>query len=186
MNIRTLSVVAIIMAAFLYATHAIAIPTYTLNSDGKITGLTGLQSGSNTYDLVLHDGSFTEYLAAEGEVDIYTHAFANQVTADLAAFLTMRGDILAPTSFFSCELDEGCHIASPWLVNDTSVGFASAFVDNISVKTINGSVPKANDVASVTWAAWSLADDVSVPEPSIMLLLCTGLLGIFVTTRRKA
>lgn len=186
MKIRALSAAVTFAAMLLFACHAVAIPLY-VTTGGIITGITGLESGGVSWDMQLHEGSYDDVIAVVGSSNaLYTYEFAQAISLDLALFLNSTGSTPAPNTLLGCTATtDVCNIGTVFEEqNASTVLFRNVHVTDAGADgNWAGSASFFVNSISFTYATWT---ETAIPEPSIVLLLCTGLLGIFWVTRRNA
>ena len=172
-----------------------ATPTYSM-SGGQLIGVTGLSVDGEIYDMTLHAGSFDTLFAADNS-SVYDFDFADHADSSLHNFLSssfagsglVASDILGctPVTLITITLGD-CFIAT---IFDTFIDngiLSREGVTNYIVGTEHDPdypfIITASDVDYdyVTYATWEVS---AVPEPSIALLMASGLIA-FGVVRRKA
>lgn len=181
---------AISVCAALLSFNANAVPTFTHGGTGKISGALNLDIGGDLYNMTLHDSSFISAFPTNSD-GLYTDAFAESASRSLAAFLlTENGNFLASdflgclSTVTICRISTGydiyTHFGTPLLRSWNATQFDGEPVT--IYKDTRGNVISSNP-SQITYASWALA--ASVPEPSIAILLGSGLIA-FAVVRRKA
>ena len=166
-----------------FTTNANAIPSYVYNGNGDITGVTALEINSTLWDMTLHDGSYDSLFDTFGSNALYTDTFS-EAASDALNVMTTTLPIAAGALFGCATLATDCHIATAFqydqlnhTVTATSDLVRDAFPDGLQ----SGTVDSRLDFNVLTYATWTVH---GVPEPSVALLLASGLV-VFRVTRRK-
>ena len=183
---------------WLLALWMVFVPTHgavlIIDGSGILTGATGVQVGTQLYDVTFVDGTCAEAL---GACDAAHFTFNNQTTAQAAAeallsfvlvgqFDANPGRILGCTATF-------CDVQTPYLIQSppfTGVLVALAHncneIDAWCPDSVDGAYGFNINVSTASspsrvWAVWNS----SVPEPDTLALLGLGLAGIAALCRRK-
>lgn len=167
-----------------------ATPSYSI-SGGQLIGVTGLSVDGEIYDMTLHAGSFDTLFAADNS-SVYDFDFADHADSSLHNFLSssFAGSGLEASDILGCSINsfDDCFIAT---IFDTFIDnglLSREGVTNYIVGTEHDPdypfiITASNlDYDYVTYATWELS---AVPEPSITLLMASGLIA-FGVVRRKA
>ena len=159
-----------------------AIPTYDYNGDGEITGISGLEVYGVVWDMTLHDTSFSHLYTDSGGSAVYQDYFAQMATNSLISFTNTQPDI--NTSIYTgCTNVNSCTVMTAYYFNgSTVVGYGDRILasggDSFRVDSEYGTI----NLAATTYATWK---EASVPEPSISILMASGLIA-FGVVRRKS
>ena len=166
-----------------------ATPTYSM-SGGQLIGVTGLSVGSETYDMTLHTGSFDTLFAADNS-SVYDEVFADLADQSLYAFLSSSwaGSALSASDILGCsntDMDD-CSIATVYGNSGATLDGFAIVIDDFLVPTVQGfqnllGVDSSVDYVFLTYATYEVS---AVPEPSIALLMASGLIA-FGVVRKKA
>lgn len=168
-----------------------ATPAYSI-SGGQLIGVTGLSVDGEIYDMTLHAGSFDTLFAADNS-SVYDFTFADHADSSLHNFLSssfagsglVASDILgcSPNSFNDCFI---LTIFDTFIENSIVLreGWANYIVGAEHDSSYYGSetTVSEDDYDYYTYATWEVS---AVPEPSIALLMASGLIA-FGVVRRKA
>ena len=164
-----------------------AMPAYSISGGGQLIGVTGLSVDSGTYDMTLHAGSFDTLFAADSSA-VYDIVFADLADQSLHAFLlsTFAGSGLSASDILGCsttDMDD-CHIATIFDNSQVTLdGFANVIEGSEVLEGLYNTTPESTENYSfLTYATWEVS---AVPEPSIALLMASGLIA-FGVVRRKA
>ena len=184
--------IGLCMASFLIVPQAQAIPTIVYDA-GQITGVSGLEFGDGTvWDMAVYDGSFSDFsntVTPLGIPDVYDPLFASQASDVLFNYFASLDDVPDPWMFIGCDTEE-CSINTVYAAgisggvimdivsSETVVVGLDSLDRTLSSGLING------DWDYETYASWQLTS--SVPEPSMFLLLGSGVLLFGVARRKKA
>ena len=188
---------ALLLAFFApVAAHGVMLE---VNSEGQLTGATGVNVGGTLWDVVFSDGEW-DFSSGTGlpastkeEADLFSQALLDQVLLD-TALGTFDSD---PEMTNGCENFNACIIHTPYLVDGTYTYFSLAFnqraggVQDDFVRDIFGRLGLSGDFGDVTnwvlgeWTPSSTEPPTSVPEPGTVALLGIGLAGIGFARRRR-
>ena len=171
-----------------------ATPSYTI-SGGQLIGVTGLSvDGYGTYDMTLHAGSFDTLFAADNS-SVYDFDFADHADSSLYDFMfsSFDGSGLGASDILGCSpitnTYDDCFIATIFdtIIENSIVhreGWANYIVGAEHDWAWGGSIITRSDLDYdyITYATWEVS---AVPEPSIALLMASGLIA-FGVVRRKA
>ena len=168
------------------ATVAHAVPSYDYNTGGEIIGISSVDVQGTLWDMTLHDGSFDSLYAALGSTAVYDRQFSHDASAALFAFTVTQAH---PSELFlGCTSDAvGCFIVTAYLYEpDRST--VTGWMDGYS--TVEDDILREGPMSSdmnfdiATWATWEVSSS-TVPEPSIAILIASGLFA-FGIVRRKS
>ena len=181
------SIIGIVCTCITFASLNVnATPAYSIISNGELIGINGLSVGSGTYDMTLHAGSFDTLFAADSS-SVYDSTFADLADQSLHAFMlsSYAGSGLSALDILGCsDPDLDCFIAT--IYDNSAVtldGFATVIEGNVVDPGLFNAFPESNvDYAYLTYATYK---ESTVPEPSIALLMASGLIA-FGVVRRKA
>lgn len=164
-----------------------AFPIY--DYDGvDIVGVSGLEVDGNLWNMTLHDGSYSE-LTGSGHELLHSRAFTYDAADALYTFYSTN--IVAPESFLSCGTSV-CIIGVGYLALDDHTYELS--VQGLEIWRDTGdeiefdwfssyALSEDSNYGSLHYSTWS--KQITVPEPSIALLIASGLIA-FGVVRRKA
>ena len=174
---------AVVVCMSLLTTYAHAIPTtYVYNGSGEITGVAALDINGVLWDMTLHDGSYTTVYQTIGADALYDHDFALSASGALVDFTNTQQDLAA--TLVGCEGLTYCQVTT---VHAFGNGFYSAFftavMDEIDDSIGDQIATTEIDSTWFTFASWSTTAQ-GVPEPSVVLLIASGLM-VFGIARRK-
>ena len=191
MGFKSLLIAAAFIASSLVAPQAQAIPTIVYDA-GQVSGVSGLEFGDGTvWEMTLYNGSFSDFsntVSPLGIPDVYDPLFAAQASDVLFNYFASLVDVPDPWTFVGCDTTE-CGINTVYaagisggvimdiVLSETVLVGVDTLGRTLSSGLING------DWDYETYASWQLTS--SVPEPSMFLLLGSGVL-LFGVTRRKA
>ena len=156
-----------------------AIPSYVY-SGGQVTGVTGLEVDGVLWDMTLHDASYDELYAALGDSALYTMAFSEAVTDALVTFTNTQADLAS--TIIGCGVETSCAITTVFEYTGTQyAGYYDLVRDNEVDFSTWTWIPSDANHSGITYATWTVAN---VPEPSVVLLMASGLM-VFGIARRK-
>ena len=160
-----------------------AITMYDLNSNGDITGVSGLDVGGISWDMTLHDSSFDSLYASIGSAALYGSDFSSNASVALLNFINTTPDTL-PTDFYGCTFVDSCFMVTVYAqeterVSGSGVGVLDGNVDYAAIFT----PLRDTDYSNVAYATW--AESASVPVPAAVWLFGSGLIGLIGLARRK-
>lgn len=191
MGFKSLSIAASIIVSALVASEIQATPTLIYDS-GQITGVSGLEFDDGTvWDMMLHDGSFSDFsntVSAMGISDVYDSAFASDASDVLFNYLSSLEIIPDPSLFLGCD-NTDCGINTVYaagFINGmiTDLAFSeTVLVGSNQISRIQTNTLINGDWDYETFASWQFTG--SVPEPSMFLILGTGLLLFRIATRKS-
>ena len=160
----------------------LAAPMLTM-SGGQLTGATGLDVGGTPYDVTIMDGTCVDLFSGCDEASDFPFADLTEAnTAVTEIFNLINGSIFenAPPTVLGCSIAVICTIYTPTLplgANDTiSAALISIFAANplVQASTLVGRT--LGPSIGFTYAKWT--PSAPIPEPTTMMLLSTGLLGL--------
>jgi|LGVE01.1.fsa_nt_gb hypothetical protein len=163
---------------------AIGVPMYEYNISGDITGVSGLEVNGTVWDMTLHDGTFQDLYDAGGSTAIYAQPFAREASNQLTLFTSGHIDVLE--RFIGCSQPTSfCYIATAYAYDGALVTMWADLVYPDTATDVLRTVQTNDtfDLSGLTWATWSAAG--AVPEPSILVLMSSGLIA-FGVVRRKS
>jgi len=161
-------IVAVCAYSVFTSFNANAVPTYNVDVGGNVTGIAGLEVQGELWEMTLHDGAYDDLFLADPTAGLYDVAFAELATVSLVNFMSLNqfsNDVSVT------YITEGS-TAQAWAALATASGVQD--VGNVSTSTGNHS--------NITFATWTT--NANVPEPSITVLLASGLIA-FGVVRRK-
>ena len=177
----------VVVSMSLLSTSAHAIPTtYLYNGSDEITGVASLDINGALWDMTLHDGSYTSLYQTLGAVALYEVGFAFDASEALASFTNTRTDLAS--SFVGCTFTS-CRISTVISLYDNG---GQLYYDAYHVDIKDGprdSVGVSYDFdaelldPAVTFATWSRVQQ-TVPEPSVVLLIASGLMVLGIARRK--
>ena len=177
---------AIAIGMSVSATVAHSVPSYEYNAGGEIIGITSVSVQGTLWDMTLHDGSFAALYATAGETALYDGTFA--LDASDALFDFMHVDTFAPATLLGCVGDHACLIYTAITRNPGGDEVNGRYFQYTADPTLmlTGSHVTTGDVnhRDQTWATWTTSS-LNVPEPSIAILMASGLFA-FGVVRRKS
>ena len=181
---------AVVVCMSLHATSAHAIPTtYLYDGSGQITGVAALDINGTRWDMTLHDGSIASLYEELGSDVLYEEGFALDASAALVSFTNTQND--SANTFFGCHnvLWIGCSVATVYeLQGRWPNRVYSAYVDRVSDSSPDLLRERVDydawtDSDYDTFATWARHVE-GVPEPSVVLLIASGLM-VYGIARRK-
>ena len=175
----------VVICMSVLTTHAHAIPTtYMYNGSGEITGVAALDINGTLWDMTLYDGSYTSLFTELGSDALYGETFSRDASMALVDFTNYQ--IKLPSDFLGCTLLTACAISTfyDYPIAQINVNAYSAVITPTGVDYVT-SIYEDPDITypQVTYATWELSA-ASVPEPSVVLLIASGLM-VFGIARRK-
>jgi len=174
-------IVAVCAYSVFTSFNANAVPTYNVDVGGNVTGIAGLEVQGELWEMTLHDGAYDDLFLADPTAGLYDVAFAELATVSLVNFMSLNQFSNDVSKFLGCSDPNQCGIvtyitegstAQAWAALATASGVQD--VGNVSTSTGNHS--------NITFATWTT--NANVPEPSITVLLASGLIA-FGVVRRK-
>jgi len=188
MGNRNLSIKLISGAVGMYLSllsfTAIGVPMFEYNVSGDITGVSGLEVNGTVWDMTLHDGTFQDLYDAGGSTTIYAQPFAREASNQLTLFTSGHIDVLE--RFIGCSQPTSfCYIATAYAYDGALVTTWADLVFPDSATDVLRTVQTYDtyDLTGLTWATWSAAG--AVPEPSIAILMASGLIAFGVVRRQN-
>ncbi len=157
-----------------------AIPMYDYNATGEITGVTGLEVDGALWNMTLHDGSFIDLMESKGSSAIYTHTFALAASVALDRFTYATSP--DPDSFFGCTVISVCYITTAYEYSE-EIDLVYLVADIVTTEPFPGEI-HVEIGAHLNSPAGTMATWTAVPEPSIAILMASGLIA-FGVIRRK-
>ena len=180
---------AVVVSMSLLTTYAHAVPTtYVYNGSGEITGVAYLDINGALWDMTLHDVSYGSLYNALGADALYDTGFAIDASRALVSFTNTQNELAS--TFVGChDTSMFCGITTVYGYGMTSTGWRyTGYLDYVSDFSGDTFLPIQLWDATVNWdtftyATWERASQ-GVPEPSVVLLIASGLMA-FGIARRK-
>lgn len=204
---RSLFTIALtLMAVLLTGPAAFATPTLLTDGGGQLTGANGVTVDGNLYDVSFVDGTCFDVFNGCTEDDFYFQDFdlallGAQALLDQVLLDTALGNFDSiPSLTLGCESSSLCGIFTPYRTrsNNTKVRSRSASneaSDQIRL-TLRFSTDDLGSEENNVWAVWTEHTPIvvpppvvippvpnnipgaTVPEPTTMVLLSSGLVGL--------
>ena len=169
----------------LLSLSAAAVPMYVSNTQGVITGVTGLVVRTDIYDMTLHHSTFDQLFADVGARALYSQRFAHDASAALVAFTTFQP--VAAHRFLGCErvIFDFCGLTTTYQILDASTarGYAAVVADDFWPYLWEGTDPTGINQVHDSFATWDRVAS-SIPEPPMVLLIASGLVVLAVARRK--
>ncbi len=180
MSVRTI-ICALIVGLTLTCTSAHAMPMLEL-SNGDITGVSGLLVDGDRWNATFNDGSFAAINL--NTPIVYSDPFATSATAALFAYLdTLDHMAFDPADFVGCTSSE-CYLSTVISANqsffDARVVIFASSSTTLPPNIVGGET--ATDYTQAAFVSWAPA---AVPEPSVVLLMASGMIALRVTRRKR-
>jgi hypothetical protein len=155
-----------------------------IDSGGNITGVTGLTVGMYIYNATFNDGSF-EAVIFNDPTAVYSETFANDASSALGSFMLSQINSFQPNDIFGCTEPDVCLLMTVFDFNSSAPSFDGVYTrmnpDTVTgPNTLGGSA--GINFGDISFTTWQKVE--SVPEPSIVILMASGLIG-FSVIRRK-
>lgn len=166
-----------------------AAPIYNVEN-GKLTGISGVDVDGTVYNVSFIEGTYDSIY--EGTFDFNTSSTAQQAASVLQSVITSPNAIPIGVGYPDPSLIYGITITSTSMTAlsipyklltepaQTITLWSPYFYNNVPGQTSEWSMRTYDDTTNspnVVYAKFSLANQI--PEPSSMLLLATGLIGLW-------
>ena len=169
----------------LLSLSAAAVPTYVSNTDGIVTGVTGLVVGTDMYGMTLHDSTFDQLFADVGARALYSQEFAHDASVALVKFTTSQP--VSSFRFLGCEraIFDFCALTTTYQILDASTvrTYAAVVADDFWPYLWEGTDPTGINQVHDSFATWDRVAS-SIPEPPMVLLIASGLVVLAVARRK--
>ena len=171
-------------ALALVSNYAHAAPMLEIDSGGNVTGVTGLSVGMHTYNATFNDGSF-EAVIFNDPTAVYSETFANAASSALGGFMLSQITSFEPDDIVGCTSVATCLVMTVFDFDSTGISvqgvYTRMFPDSVSGPFTTSQSAGIN-YADVTYATWQKVE--SVPEPSTVILMASGLIGLSLIRRK--
>ncbi len=180
---QRLTLLLIPLTAFLLAgTPAFAAPMLTFNGMNQLTGATGVDVGGTLYDVTLMDGTCVDLFSRCDSLSDFPFPGAQAFAPANAAFRALLNTpqfAYDGTNVIGCASPTRCVITTPETFSSIS---------HVGVRAVNwrgtwldagGAIARNADLTDddiLVYGKWTVS--TPVPEPTTLLLLSTGLVGL--------
>ncbi len=151
--------------------------------NGKVSGVTGIESLGSTWDVTFRDGSFSS-LSPLYDITMTNQNDADTASRDLLAFLETTIYAKTPDAYLGCTAISPCSISTVFETDGSVAKVVFAGIrnaeNNNTIGTTNFDV--SDDFTFATYASWSVS---TVPIPAAIWLFGSGLIGLIGVAKRK-